>query len=299
MTEAVIGLLGDSGKQLAQRFLATLALPGVLFVAVTSVAVALGQRHSLDVDRLLSATDRVIGRFDGRPVPALLGAVAAALTACAIATVCSSLGSVVQRLWVADRPRWLIGGLADRRRRRWDTADKAFAAAEVGADRTVREQRRELADLAAARNAIALVRPARATWIGDRLGSVSARVWAEYGVDLSFGWPRLWLVLPDPVRSDIRQAARDLEASTTLAAWGILYLALGLLWWPAALAGLATIARSWTRSRTAAATLADLVEGAFDIHLSTLLSSIHGSEITATPTFADGERLNLRLRKGA
>jgi hypothetical protein len=281
VNEPLSGLLAETGKQLAQRFANALAFPGLLFVAAVATAVELGQRHSLDLARLVGAAQRLANRFDHRPVPALLAVLAAGLAACAVGVVCAGLSGMLEYLWLRDRPRWRVR----QRTKQWLASNAAYEAATPGTD--------EAARLAAARNAIALAKPARATWTGDRLAASGRRVWAEYGLDLTFSWPRLWLFLPDTARDEIRQAGRAFTAARVLQAWGVLYLLLGSLWWPAALAGAVTVFLGWRRGRAGVATLADLIEACYDLHIKGLVEAIEG------PDRLLGEQVNVRLRKGA
>ncbi|MEV7373368.1 hypothetical protein AB0O51_21170 [Streptomyces sp. NPDC090301] len=58
-----------------------------------------------------------------------------------------------------------------------------------------------------ARNQIALTRPARPTWMGDRLIAADARGHRTYRIDLVSAWPRLWLLLPDTAHAESRRHA--------------------------------------------------------------------------------------------
>ncbi|MGW2767425.1 hypothetical protein [Streptomyces sp. NPDC001275] len=168
-----------------------------------------------------------------------------------------SLGAAVQWLWLGG---WggTDGWLVQRRRTRWDALQQRYAtqllALDAGTHSPEDQGRRTLGELAAARNRIALARPLRPTWIGDRFAGVEARVWAEYRVDLSFGWTRLWLVLPEETRAECATARAAFDASGGLAAWGVLYLALGCWWWPAAVIAPTLIVLAWRRGRQTAAT---------------------------------------------
>jgi hypothetical protein len=83
------------------------------------------------------------------------------------------------------------------------------------------------------------------------------------------------------------------RAARVLQAWGVLCLLLGILWWPAALAAAVMVFLGWRRGRAAVATLADLVEACYDLHIKALIDAIEG------PDRLLGEQINVRLRKGA
>ncbi|MEU6248375.1 hypothetical protein [Glycomyces sp. NPDC047010] len=281
MNEPISGLLAETGKHLAQRFVNALAFPGLLFVAAVATAVELGMRHSVDIARLVDAGQQLADQFNHRPVPALFAVLAAGLAACTAGIVCAGLSRVLRYLWLRNWPRWR----AQQRMNRWLAADVAFRTATAGTD--------EAARLASVRNAIALAKPTQATWSGDRLAASGQRVWAEYGLDLTFSWPRLWLLLPDTARDEVRQAGQAFTAARVWQAWGVLYLLLGILWWPAGLAGVVTLFLGWRHGRTVVATLADLIEACYDLHVKALIDAIDG------PDRLLGEQVNVRLRKGA
>ncbi|MGA4959860.1 hypothetical protein [Streptomyces lavendulocolor] len=169
-------------------------------------------------------------------------------------------------------------------------ARRAAAAEQAAADR---------AALAEERNAIALTRPARATWIGDRLRGVGVRVHAQYGLDFPFAWPRLWTLLPEACRNDLIAAREALAGAATQSGWGLLYLCLGLVWWPAAAAGAALMLLGWRRGREAAANLADLTEATVDLYAADLALLLGVDLPSGHVTPAVGRQLSERFRKGA
>jgi hypothetical protein len=280
--------LAELGKRFAERWMALLVVPGVLYTALVMAASRLGQRHALDLRRLADSVSGWANAYDHRPVPAALLAAAVLLAALAVGLAARGVGMLVEAVWSAAGPSWLADPLVRRRRARWERADQALARA---ADRDV-------AALAAARNAIALTRPARPTWIGDRLRGAGVRVRNQYGLDLEFGWPRLWGLLPEPCRADLLAARAALTQAASQTGWGALYVGLGARWWPAALAGLATAAVGWRRGRVAAATLADLTESAVDLHVRDLAQALGVGLPADRVTPAIGRRLSEEFRKG-
>ncbi|NGN68011.1 hypothetical protein G5C51_29440 [Streptomyces sp. A7024] len=123
-----------------------------------------------------------------------------------------------------------------------------------------------------------LARGVRAWWFG-RTGArwplrtsmsrsmeqVQQRVSDFYALDLARAWPRLWLVLPERVRGEVRAAVRAVDGAVVCGGWGVAYLALGLLWWPAAVVGLATLLTGWQLARERTNDMAALVESAVDV----------------------------------
>ncbi|MGW0881498.1 hypothetical protein [Streptomyces sp. NPDC002671] len=281
--------LSGLGTKLAERWVSLLVLPGALFTALAAVASALGHRHALDGRRLSHTAEHFAIRYDHRPVSAALLAAAAVAAAAAVGLLARGLGTVVEKIWVMAGPAWLAGPLVGWRRDRWTRAHDAAEHASA----------KERAARVAIRNVVALTEPARPTWIGDRLRSVGVRVQSQYGLDFPFAWPRLWLLLPETCRNDVIAAREAMTGTATQSGWGVLYLCLGTLWWPAALAGVVLLLLGWRRGRYAAGNLADLTESAVDLYATELARSLGDEPPSGVVTPAQGRRLSERFRKGA
>jgi hypothetical protein len=115
-------------------------------------------------------------------------------------------GAAVRGLWLGMWS-WPLRQLARSRTRtrsiRWADAADDFAQAVLAKA----PDPAAVQDAARRRNAIALAPPTRPTWMGDRLAAVDARINQEYHLQLV--WPRLWLVLPDTARAEIRTRRRE------------------------------------------------------------------------------------------
>ncbi|MGI5484516.1 hypothetical protein [Streptomyces lavendofoliae] len=281
--------LAELGKKLAERWVSLLVVPGALFVALVAAGSVLGHRHALDGRMLGRAVEGFTAHYDHRPVPAVLLFVAVLAAAAVAGLLARGLGTAVERAWLVSGPRWLTGRLVRRRRERW-------ARAVAAADRAGAADRAALAD---ARNAIALTRPARPTWIGDRLRGVGARVHAQYGLDFPFAWPRLWTLLPEACRDDLIAARGAMTTAAATSGWGLLHLCLGVMWWPAALAGAVLMLLGWRRGREAAGNLADLTEAAVDLYAADLALLLGVRLPSGHVTPAVGRQLSERFRKGA
>ncbi|MCG7523620.1 hypothetical protein MHW47_04050 [Streptomyces sp. OfavH-34-F] len=260
------------GQQLAERWLTLLALPGALYLAVAQAAQVLGHAHPFDLARLTRRLTAWAGAppvhsFGGQVV--LLAGVLAASAAVGIAA--RTLGAGIERVVLAaDWDTWpqplrrLAGSRVAARRRRWDTARHVLdghrrAAARAAALRkphdaeALHEARRRL-------ERIAPERPARPTWVGDRVRATGTRVRRDHRIDLAVLWPHLWLTLPDTDRAELSAARGELAASTALAAWSLLYAPLAVVWWPAAGVSLLLLLTARHRTRAAAESYARLVE---------------------------------------
>ena len=291
--------VSELAKKLAEKWLTLLVLPGALLVGVAAMGAALGQRHATDVGLLLGQADRFTAALATRPASSTVLLLLGLLALAAGAGLCATaLGALVGRFWSGRWPRWaspVTARMVRRRSERHQALDIAHAEA---VERRYRASDGPDPDvLGRRRNAIALHTPARPTWIGDRMASVQQRVREHHGgVDLVVAWPRLWLVVPESDRTELRAAAAAYDGAAVLAGWGILYMALGAAWWPAGLAGLVTVVTAWSRARRDVDAYADLVESTVDLRLHTLAEHLG---LTTDDVHVLGEELNERFGKGA
>lgn len=257
---------GELGKQLAEKWLALLLLPSLLLAAVVGVAIALGQRAALDAGRLAATAEAWFQGLAVLPVASQVLLLGLVLLACSGAgLVVRALSGVTQRLWLGawgHRAHRLQDVFVRRRERRWVAADAASAA--TGSDQRARDR------AAARRNAIARARPARPTWIGDQIAAVEARLRHEHGADLESWWPRLWLVVDDSTRNELRAARSMFDAAALQASWALGYLVVAAIWWPAAVIAAGVWVTGWLRGRAAVRTYAVLVESAVDVNKAVL-----------------------------
>ncbi|WP_314178218.1 hypothetical protein [Streptomyces winkii] len=264
--------VAELGKRLADRWLSALVLPGLLFVAAVCCGAILGQAAALDAARLTGELTRFGDRLGSRPAAAVLTVAVGLLAATAAGLVVQGLAVGVRRAWVARRPH----GLVARRRAR---------AAAVRERDGHRYPERYL--------------PARATEIGDRFRLVDERVDAQYGLSVALVWPRLWLLLPETVRPVIGDAHTRYQGSAETTAWGLLTVALGLMWWPALLVGGLTVLVGHRRGLASGAALADLVEAAVDNHQRQLAEALGVGLPHGRVTPAEGLQINDILNKRA
>ncbi|MBB4717699.1 hypothetical protein [Streptomyces luteogriseus] len=284
--------LGELGRKLAERWVALLLLPGVLYVAVVTAASVLGQGRALDLRGLSAWVDGLAAARGAGQVGIVVLVAAGALAAATGAGLsAAALGEGVALLWAAEGRRGPGRWLAERRRERWRrayaevvAARRAVALSAVpphGADPQARAALRASLDRC---RRICPVPADRPTWIGDRLRAVDLRVHHAYRVDVEALWPRLWLALPDPARAELTDAHAAYRANARLTGWGLMYLLVALWWWPAAVVATVTLTTAWIRARGAAEALADLVEGAVDLY---------GRDVaTALGVLPDGEGLD-------
>ena len=121
----------------------------------------------------------------------------------------------------------------------------------------------------------------------------------QYGADLASWWPRLWLVVDDPTRSELRAARSVFDTAAMQAGWAVGYLMLAVMWWPSALIAAGVWGVAWLRGRAAIRTYVQLVEAAVDVHKADLarrLDLLGDDEAFGPPV---GLRVTDVLRKGA
>lgn len=195
--------------------------------------------------------------------------VLAAAGAAGVAQFARGLARAVERLWFAAGLGALGRSLTRRRENLWESRDRAYDRALLSPDADA-----DLDALLAARNAVCPVRPARPTWMADRVRAAAVRVHRAYDLDLTSLWPRLWLVVPDAARTELGAARTAVSTDARLFAWGLLYLLPAVWWWPSAVVTVVTCTVAWRRGRVSTDVLADLSESAVDLYGATLVTQL-------------------------
>ena len=299
------GLLDELGRKLADRWFQLLVLPGAFYLAVAIAAHTLGQSRPFDLHHLTTqviawAKTPAASTAGGQVVllaAALAGAAAAGLAA-------QALAAVVERLtlaagwgtWIPPL-RQLAGKRARSRQRRWDGSHRDYSrlyrsALDSGTPEPALRAERYAAYRA--RRRIALERPERPTWSGDRIQAAAVRLQRDLHLDLPTIWAGLWLILPDTARTEITAARQALPSATTLTAWAVLYALLAGLWWPAALIAVILAITGWHRTRTSANVYALLVETSTRLYARDLARQVSGEQPNAFDAQA-GDRLTAAL----
>jgi len=294
--------LAQLGKSVAERWLALLILPGALWVGAAVAGYRLGQRADpLDPQPLTSWARRVaadpIAHAD---TTIALAALAVLVASAAAGLAATGLAAALQRLWVAHGVRPPLSWILRARRERWAGLRETAAAKIDRASDPALTGRALARARAAARRARRrhLARPTqpprRPTRIAEVFSATSLRAKDRYGLDLDLAWPRMWTVLPEPLRTDFTAASDTFAATARLMAWALLYAALGIVFWPAAPLGLVIGVTATVRARAAAALLADLIDTAVDLHLTDLADALH-VPTEKPPDRATGEAIGRRL----
>ncbi len=282
------GFLGEIGKQLADRWAALLAVPGLLYLAVVTAAAVLGQAHALSYPDL----SRKIAAWAASPALKSVGGTVLIVAAILAGSIMAGLvaaagGRFIEILWTLPGEHVPGRWLADWRR---DRSQHAKAIADTSTDPAAVDKAIARADR------ICLIEADRPTWIGDRLRVCHVRIERVYGLDLNATWPRLWLIVPDNVRTELGAARDAFSAAARLTQWAILYLILAIWWWPAAIIALITGATAIVRAHLATDNLADLIESATDLYSRDLAARLD-QNLSGPMTPAMGRLLSTRMRK--
>ncbi|WP_459549229.1 hypothetical protein [Nocardia sp. X0981] len=264
------------------------------------------RNHALDYTRLRTIVSDAAAWMARQPAGSqAVVMVAVLLAAVGIGLAVQALAGMTRMIWLGPWPRLLAPLQRKRvesRRRRWHTRvnhRRTLQRTHLPASRTS-EQQHQIDTAAEQVNRLALAEPGRPTWMGDRIHALETIAHNRYGIDLSFAWPRLWLVLPDTARTEITTANGTFAAATATATWAWPYLFLGALWWPASLIGIGIGATGWVQARAAITDLTTLSEAALDLNGRSLATALGVAEPEGlgplTPT--EGEQLTALIRKG-
>jgi hypothetical protein len=297
------GFLTDLGTKIADRWVGLLVLPGLLWTATLAAGLRLGQEHPVDVARLRLWLDQIAGQPASHDIaPVALASAAILLASAAVALAASALGALLQRLWVVPGDLPPAAWLRRYRQHQWQQAktqhEAAIArAAHPGAHQAdPAEAARRVRGTQRRRDRLGPAEPVRPTRIGDRFHAAALRVRDHNGLDLDLVWPRLWAVLPDTLRADLATAQDAYDAAARLAAWGVLYLALTAVWWPAALISLTIFCTAAIRTQASADVLAALIETAADLHAKDLATALDLPLPDITDPAELGRSITQRLR---
>jgi hypothetical protein len=302
----MVGFFEELAKKLAERWLTLLLVPGALFLGAVWVGVRLGHAYALSWTRLtteLAGATASLARQPGGTQAVLVGALLLGATGTGL--VVQALAGLTRAIWLGQWPRpfaFVRRPLVNSRRRRWQdrlAVRRALEKAHPQATRTA-EQQEEITTAGARLNRLALAKPGRPTWMGDRMHGVEQISVNRYGLDLSFGWPRLWLMLPETARTEITATHTAFAAAVATGTWAWPYLVLAILWWPGALIAAGIGLTAWTRARSAMGDLAVLSESAVDLHgrlLATELG-VADKDSTGPLTVEEGEQITAIVRKG-
>jgi hypothetical protein len=285
----VSGFFSELGKQLADKWLKLLVLPGLLFLTTVLAGPILGHRHAFDVSRAVRRVDTLSTGLQHSGAATAILVASLLLAAGAAGLLANALATVVERLWVGTWPmplRWPAAWRTKKRLSHWNMLSQEIDRAE------------NPGELMAARARYAYTAPCRPTWMGDRLRGVEAVVHQEYRLDLSSAWPRLWLLLSADTKAELTAARSAFDRATALGGWGVLYCAAGIGWWPAAAAGTVTFVTGLVQAKNRVDVYADLAEAVVDLHIVKLAEALPERPSDGSFHHELGAPITKLLRKG-
>jgi hypothetical protein len=282
------GFLTEIGEKLADRWAALLVVPGLLYLAAVTAAAVLSQGRALsypDLSRMITtwAASPTLKSAGGTTI--VFAAVLAGSAVAGLAAVAG--GRLIETLWTLPGKHAPASWLAKWRRSR---SVKQKHIADTSENQAV------VIKAIARADRICLIEASCPTWIGDRFRACAVRIKKTYGLDLDATWPRLWLFVPDTVQTELAAARDSFGGAARLTAWAVLYLVLGIWWWPAIAIALITGLAGIRKGRLATGNFADLIESAVDLYSAELAAQL-GQQTTGPLTPAAGRRLNTWMRK--
>jgi hypothetical protein len=125
------------------------------------------------------------------------------------------------------------------------------------------------------------------TRLGNILRSAEERPANSYGLIATVCWPRLWLLLPDGVKTELSAARSAMDTAIRIMIWSMLFLIWGVWVWWAFVAGLLVAFFAYYFSALSAAEVyGDLLEATFDLHRMKLYRELRWP----APTDPDSEK---------
>jgi hypothetical protein len=112
------------------------------------------------------------------------------------------------------------------------------------------------------------------TQLGNILRAAELRSLEKYGLESIICFPRLWLLLPNEVKTELTEARGRLNAMVRIWVWSVLFLGWGIwAWWAIPIGIIAAfVSHRWILD--AAVIYGDLVESAFDLYRTSLYKSL-------------------------
>jgi hypothetical protein len=112
------------------------------------------------------------------------------------------------------------------------------------------------------------------TQLGNILRAAECRPLEKYGLESVICFPRLWLLLPTEVKTELTEARARLNTMARVLVWSVLFWVWMVWAWWAIPIGLFSAFLAYRWLLNAAAIYGDLVESAFDLHHTALYKSL-------------------------
>ncbi|MBF9072512.1 hypothetical protein [Streptacidiphilus fuscans] len=269
-------------SKVADRWVQVLLLPGLFFTSIAAIGLLTGQHEALSLSYLTTRVNALAAQPTAHSTLAgVLIGVGVSLVAAGAGMLADTLGALVQICWTLPADRSPASWLLRWRRKRWQgAAERLKAAVRAGtasageaygtscSEDKIRLLRRRL-------HRVGPAMPTCPTRVAERFRATARRTENLYGIsDLPLVWPRLHAVVPDQLKTSITSAQADYAASARLAGWGLMYVAVASVWWPAAIVASAAFVACRIRAKPTADRLADLLDTTIDLHLADLAEKL-------------------------
>ncbi len=138
------------------------------------------------------------------------------------------------------------------------------------------------------------------TKLGNLLRTIESRPGEKYGLNIFICWPRLWLILPESVKTELTTARANLETTARIWLWGLLFL----VWTPytywAIAISIITMILAYRWMLQAAGTYGQLIESSIDLHRHLLYKQLRW-KLPTNPVEErqEGEKLTAYLWRGS
>ena len=112
------------------------------------------------------------------------------------------------------------------------------------------------------------------TSLGNLLRAAERQSLDKYGLDAIICWPRLWLVLPEEIKTELQVVRTHLNCGARIWLWSWLFLIWSIWAWWAVPVGLVSALYTYRWMLNMAAIYSDLLESAFDLYRVNLYQSL-------------------------
>lgn len=113
------------------------------------------------------------------------------------------------------------------------------------------------------------------TRLGNWLKAAEGHSLERYGLDSIVCWPRLWLLLPEDVKQELKVARSDLNAAARTWFWCLLFMTWGFwVWWLSLIGLLAAFLTYYGWATVAASNYGELIKSTFDLYRHLLYDAI-------------------------
>jgi len=205
------------GTKVADRWAALLLSPACVFWALGVVGWLWTRPDS--AGRLIERLATLSGLAQGLLVAAALGVVAA--SGLVVERIAPMVLRLLQGYWFHPLRQFFAARFRRRLSDDEDRWQRLYARSEAG-DAGAAEHAELLAVERRLANLPGRPEQVMATRLGNTLRAAESRPYDWYGLDAVRCWPRLWLVLPDTVKTEVTNAGTELNSAAAWWTWGAL-----------------------------------------------------------------------------